>query len=165
MKVRMAYSFAEELGMLKYFPSNSAAVTKIAELIAELCANEKQARVLVDAMCKRFDEWPGPVTLRQVYQEMLGPVQTPGYTVPFGPPPPSGCGICDDRGFFRTAAKKYRRCGCPSSLGVSDEMLEYFNTWQDKQRGAMTRKTITRKQLEDVEIGADGVCRKKGTVQ
>jgi hypothetical protein len=137
MEIRKAFALSEELGVLKYFPSNSAAVTKIAQLIAELCADEGEANTLIEAMCDRFDEWPGPVTLRQVYAEVLGPPQTPSWKPNYCAPPPPAFQACEDKGFHRTEPSNfYRRCDCDAGLQVSDELIEGFNRWQQKQQGA-----------------------------
>lgn len=134
MEVKSAYSYAEELGILKFFPSNGAAIAKIAELIADLCANESQARVLVDLMCKRFDEWPGPVTLQAVYAERFRSQHEPEWKPSYAIPAPPDCQDCADNGFLKNRLGIYQRCHCETAKGISEEMISDFNRWSKTRR-------------------------------
>jgi hypothetical protein len=138
-----AFSFTEEMGALKYFPAGAAAIAKIAELVADLCANEKQARRLVETMCEKYDEWPGPVTLRQTYRELFG-IQEPSWKPEYEAPPPANCGLCFDNGFHRNEAGILKLCGCDASKSVSHQMVMDFNEWERK-RAMPTGEIIVRK--------------------
>jgi hypothetical protein len=146
MEVRAAYSYAEELGILKFFPSNGAAVAKIAELIADLCVDESQARVLVDLMCKRFDEWPGPVTLQAIHAERFGTKHPPEWKPSWEEncSYPTLCVTCEDQGYFKNSQNVYERCTCETSKSISDQMIRDFNNWK-RMRQMPEGETIVRR--------------------
>lgn len=59
-----------KLGLLKFFPSRADVVAEVGRLLNEICADDHEAKSLTAAVVARFDEWPGPVTLRGVSHEM-----------------------------------------------------------------------------------------------
>jgi hypothetical protein len=147
MDLNQAYSLTEELGSLKYFPSSAAAIAKVAEIVADLCRDEKQARKLVDAMCERFDEWPGPVSLRAVYRELFSfpePSWKPDWEDDYIPA--LKCLVCEDVGFHRDPEGLYRRCNCDASRSVSEQMVDDFNKWRVNRRMPGAEIVIRRKE-------------------
>ncbi len=56
----------EDMGMLRYFPSDPGARAAIARLLAKMVPHKAALRWLVDAMVNRVGEWQGPTELRGV---------------------------------------------------------------------------------------------------
>lgn len=63
------------LSLLHYFPRNDEARSKIAELLVFLCSTQGQLEWLVDEMTsgEKFNDWPGPLKLREVFCERFTP--------------------------------------------------------------------------------------------
>ena len=64
---RIVMDAAYRLSCLKFFPSHPAGVAEVAATIHEFAENESQVNWLVHEMKARFDEWPGPKTLRAIH--------------------------------------------------------------------------------------------------
>lgn len=127
MKLDETLAYAEELSVLRDFPARDAAIAKIAELIAQLCANRRQARALVDAMTdgRRFDRWEGPATLRQVHSELFS--STSSNTVfPGFDRPPIDCQRCTDNGQFVGSHGRMERCTCEAGRALPQEVIDAF---------------------------------------
>jgi hypothetical protein len=59
-----------KLGLLKFFPSRADVVAEVGRLLNEICADDSEAKGLTVTVLNRFDEYPGPLTLRKVSQEI-----------------------------------------------------------------------------------------------
>jgi hypothetical protein len=122
-----ALAFVGELGCLKNFPSwNPAAVDKIADNLARLCKTPAEAERLVSELTGgRFDEWPGPATVKAVYEQLFEPRKAfvPQWDVT-KPPPPPDCEFCLDLGGIeQTPMGPWVQCGC--SRGRADDAADF----------------------------------------
>lgn len=59
------------LSALKWFPSNPQALAVIGEILRELCPADKDASELVREILRGFDEWPGPLTVRRLRNQII----------------------------------------------------------------------------------------------
>lgn len=89
---------ARQLALLmKFFPaSDGIAVGTLAGLLAEYCHDREQVESLVKEMRSRFDEWPGPATLKRIYDELYPPDREWKHN--WGPADPVVCHKCYDIG-------------------------------------------------------------------
>lgn len=135
MKAEQVTAFVLELGCLRDFPSwNTAAVEKIAEQVARLCSSPSQAKRLVDEMTSgRFDAWPGPATLKGVYEELYPPDKSynPGW-VAYMPTPPE-CKVCCDTGAVRGEGD-WGRCACDAGQTVEQSHVDELNELLERGR-------------------------------
>jgi len=58
---------AEELSLLKFFPTNEVALTKLVGILCDMAVNQDQVNWLVDSAIAIYDEWPGPRELRALF--------------------------------------------------------------------------------------------------
>jgi hypothetical protein len=122
-----AMAFVGELGCLKNFPSwNPAAVDKIADNLARLCKTPAEAQRLVNELTGgRFDEWPGPATVKGVYEELFEPQREffPTWN-PAAQPPAPDCEFCLDLGGFEQSLRgPWVQCGC--SRGQTPDAVDF----------------------------------------
>jgi hypothetical protein len=122
---KKALEFAGELEVLRFFPSSPKAIGKIAELIAELCADEVQARWLVDDVCKSCNEWPGPALLRERHASRYGK-KAEDQTWPGWEKPATLCAKCGDAG-YTLAADVFEKCDCVAGESLPAKFLELLN--------------------------------------
>lgn len=82
-----ATRFTDRLTALKYFPSRNQAVAAVASMLVEICPTEEEAARLVAIALERFDDWPGPASLRRLHYEAIAS-HRPQQAVP------QGCDLC-----------------------------------------------------------------------
>jgi hypothetical protein len=91
-----------KLSLLKFFPTRNSVLAEIGKLLNSICANDGEARDLVDAICEEHDEWPGPATVRQIYGSVSARKKLP-----------DGCSLCIPQGgFFVMVDGVACRCEC-----------------------------------------------------
>ncbi len=121
------------LALLKRFPGNPNALAALGEMFGELCRNDHEASLLVDALLKQYSEWPGPGAVRQIHNERIIPRRLPEDR-------PDDCGLC--RSGLRESFEIFERQpggGSTRRLLVSDT-ASAFATEQElyKQYGDST---------------------------
>lgn len=145
MKPDEAIKYAARLGALKFAPDTPARLASVAEVLAELCADESQAEWLVREMRKRFDEYPGPATLRTVYSGRYGNPDAKDETWSPQWKNERACDQCSDIGLFRNRHAVYQRCSCESGHFATDEMLADLNARLKPGSGLTRVREIKRK--------------------
>lgn len=137
-----AAKYVSELSCLKEFPRTEESRDKIGENIARLCKDESQARVLTDEMTSgRFDEWPGPATLRRIYYELFpskGDFEQGSKTWRGESPK---CDKCLDFGFFPIVGPdRAARCECAAGKLLADADMEHMNSERDLMRRSIAER-------------------------
>ena len=64
---------ARQISSLKFFPSDPQALAGIAGIISRMCEDGDKAEALAAVMLDKYDEWPGPRTLRAEYCQKWKP--------------------------------------------------------------------------------------------
>jgi hypothetical protein len=86
--------YTDRLSALKFFPTRSHAVAAVADTLLAVCASESEADRLVAIALERFDDWPGPASLRRLHYEAIAS-HRPQQALP------EGCGLCRHTGGWR----------------------------------------------------------------
>lgn len=73
LEVGVVMEAALRLSCLKFFPLHPAGVAEVAATIHEFAESEVQVNWLIHELKTRYDEWPGPKTLRAVFCEKYKP--------------------------------------------------------------------------------------------
>jgi hypothetical protein len=73
LKIEEAFAIAERMTILKFYPQNPHGISEVALELACMCEEPEQAEWLLETLKSRYDEWPGPRTLRAVYCEKFKP--------------------------------------------------------------------------------------------
>jgi hypothetical protein len=73
MDVHNVADLTAELLVLRFFPSDDAARLGIVLLIGRMAHNEDQVRWLVRRTLDLYNEWPGPLVLRQIFCSRFPP--------------------------------------------------------------------------------------------
>ena len=73
MDVKTAIRWAAELAALRFFPVGPEGLKAVAKKLAEFCS-EENVPWLVKQVTDRYDEWPGPKTLRAIYSQKFRPL-------------------------------------------------------------------------------------------
>jgi hypothetical protein len=71
--VKLAMDASNRLSCLKFYPSHPAGIAEIAATIHDLASDDRQVDWLIHTLKSRYDEWPGPKTLRAVFCERFKP--------------------------------------------------------------------------------------------
>lgn len=79
--------YTDRLSALKYFPNRAQAVAAVADLLLEVCQSEAEADRLIAVALERFDDWPGPASLRRLHYEAIAS-HRPQEALP------QGCDLC-----------------------------------------------------------------------
>jgi hypothetical protein len=122
-----AFDFAGRLSVLKFAPSTAAGIYELSKMLAEICADEEQAEWLVTEMRKKFDEWPGPATLRSVHGARFPQNAVHPETWHHDWKSERSCDQCSDIGLFRDRYGTYQRCSCESREFVSEDVIADYN--------------------------------------
>lgn len=64
---------AGELALLKFFPTNDVALTKLVGVICDMASSQDQVNWLVDSAIALYNEWPGPRELRALFCSRWNP--------------------------------------------------------------------------------------------
>src|SRR5213083_780152 len=123
------------LGALAEFPTDREAVAVIAEHIADLCSSQWQVDELIREM-RRFDKWPGPATLKNVFDELYPPSSRESRAEWLDDrPEPIECQDCLDLGVLDWFTNP-RPCTCP----------------EGQRRGAAEVRGILKRKTEGLEL-------------
>jgi len=70
---RIALKCAEELALLKYFPTEPHARAALAKMMLGMIETEEQAQWLVRRTLELHNDWPGPMELRAIFCSRFKP--------------------------------------------------------------------------------------------
>lgn len=142
MTEEKAFAVVDRLSLLKFFPAGESARIELANLIMEVCRNERHADDVADDVLRKYDEWPGPSTLR--YVASCRPV-TPEF-VPAPTHRPQGewleqeesCDACDSLGHVLRDGHRVR-CACKYGQELPQKVLDALGIMAGKQHRCSER--------------------------
>ncbi len=115
-----------KMAILKFFPSGEKASAQLAEILCEICQSSFEADRLLVGMLERYNEWPGPVSLRELQIHLKhSSSEWPG----LGAKPPVACEMCEDNGHVNGI-----RCICSAGQTLPEGVLAAMKAFAGRRK-------------------------------
>jgi hypothetical protein len=104
-------------------PRADDAIEALAEDIERLCADDDEARWLVDR-AREWPKWMGKAGLIELMKEKRPALAPERRTIDLGPKPPVNCALCQDWGHvFRNGQRTY--CSCAAGVQLEADQPDF----------------------------------------